>query len=62
MKAAESIAADRGCSVAQVAVAWFSSFDFNVFPVVTVSSDKRMKEIVEASDIKLTEEDIRRLK
>ncbi|MCR5592001.1 MAG: aldo/keto reductase [Lachnospiraceae bacterium] len=61
LKAAEDIAKKRGCTVAQVALSWLWSHDFDVFPVATISSEKRMQENIDAIELALTSEELERL-
>lgn len=51
----EKIAKDKGCSVAQVSLAWIMQQKFEVFPIVTISDVKRIAENVDAVGIKLSE-------
>ena len=62
LRAAESIAEERGRTVAQIAVSWCMSHDFTVFPIATVSSGKRMLENIEAADTVLDKADMDRLR
>ena len=61
LKTAEDIARSRDCSVAQIAIAWCIGRRYRVLPTVTVSSEKRMRENIEALDIVLTGEELRAL-
>lgn len=54
----EKIAENKGCSVAQVTLAWIMQQPFDVFPIVTISDAKRIAENVKAVDIKLSESEL----
>lgn len=54
----EEIAKKRGCSVAQISLAWTMQQKFDVFPIVTISDVKRIAENVNAADIRLSEEEM----
>ncbi len=55
----EKIAKDKNCSVAQITLAWLLQQKFDVYPIITVSSNKRIIENVEALNVKLSEEEMR---
>ena len=57
----EELAAKKNCSVAQLAMAWIYHQPLNVFAVATMSSERRIRENIEALDIALTEEECRYL-
>ncbi|MCR5688355.1 MAG: aldo/keto reductase [Lachnospiraceae bacterium] len=61
LKSCEKIAKEKGCTVAQAAIAWLLAQDFAVMPVATMSSEKRMIENIGAFDVKLSAEDMKRL-
>ena len=54
----EKIAENKGCSVAQVALAWIMQQPFDAFPIVTISDAKRIAENVKAVDVKLSESEL----
>lgn len=54
----EKIAEGRGCTVSQVVLAWILQQKLDVFPIITISSKKRISENVKALDIQLTQEEI----
>lgn len=54
----EKIAENKGCSVAQVTLAWIMQQPFKVFPIVTISDVKRIAENVKAVDIQLSDFEI----
>ncbi|NKB21657.1 MAG: aldo/keto reductase [Alphaproteobacteria bacterium] len=57
----ESVAADRGTTAAQIAIAWVLAQDDSVFPIPGCKSRKHLDENLDAVDIELTSEDIVRL-
>ncbi len=57
----EEMAEKKGCSVAQIAMAWIYNQTQNTFAVATMSSQKRIKENIEALEMELTEEECRYL-
>ena len=61
LKVAEDIAKQKGCGVAAIAIAWCMAHGFPVFPIVTVSSEDRIKKNLESLDISLSDEDVARL-
>ena len=56
MKRVEEVANKKGVSMAAVATAWVLSK--GVWPIVGMSSEKRIKENIEALKVKLTEEEV----
>lgn len=57
----EKLAESKGCSVAQLSLAWIIGQKFNAFPIVTISDEKRISENVEAVDIRLSEKEMEML-
>ena len=53
----EKIAAEKGVTVAQIALTWMLSGPINVFPIISASSPARIKENAAAADIKLPEQE-----
>ena len=51
------LAKKKGCTVAQLAIAWSLKSEMNVFPIVGASKVKTLRSSVEALDISLTEEE-----
>ncbi len=62
LRNAENIASNKECTVAQVALAWLRSHEFQVFPIATMSSDKRIKENIEGLSVNLSDLDLMGLK
>lgn len=56
----EAVAKEKGVSMAAVATAWCLSKK-GVNPIVGISSKERIDQAVEASKLKLSEEEIKRL-
>ncbi len=57
----EELAEKKGCTVAQIAMAWLYAQPLNTFAIVTMSSPARIQENIEALSLKLTEEECRYL-
>ena len=57
----EELAAQKGCSVAQIAMAWVYSQPMNTFAIATMSSPARIQENIAALNLKLTEDECRYL-
>ena len=57
----EELAAQKGCTVAQIAMAWLYAQPINTFAIVTMSSPARIQENIEALSLNLTEEECRYL-
>lgn len=57
----EELAAQKGYSVAQIAMAWLYHQPVNTFAVATMSSPRRIQENLEALEIRLTDEECRYL-
>ena len=58
---AEKIATEKGCTVAQLSLAWLLQQEFDVYPIVSISKPERIEDNVKAIDIKLTKEEIEML-
>lgn len=58
LRRAEEIADAKGCSVSQLALAWFYQNDLNVFATVSAISVDYMQQNIAALEIKLSEEEI----
>lgn len=54
----EELASAKGCSVAQIAIAWLFQQNINIFPVVSAGKPERMLSNIEACNLLLTEEEI----
>jgi aryl-alcohol dehydrogenase-like predicted oxidoreductase len=57
----EAIAEEKGCTLAQLALAWVLAQGEHVVPIVGTKRRKYLEENVAALELKLTSEDIRRL-
>ena len=57
----EEIAKEKGCKPAQLALAWVIAQDENIVPIPGTKRRKYLEENVAALDVKLTEEDLRRI-
>lgn len=57
----EALAAEKGCSVAQLAMAWIYNQPMQALAVVSTKSEARMQENIDALRISLTEEELRYL-
>jgi aryl-alcohol dehydrogenase-like predicted oxidoreductase len=57
----EEIAAEKGCKPSQLALAWVLARDKNIVPIPGTKRRKYLEENVAAIDVKLTEEDLRRI-
>ena len=57
----EELAEKKGCSVAQIAMAWLYCQPLNTFAIVTMSSPTRIRENIAALSLKLTEAECRYL-
>lgn len=57
----EELAAEKGCSVAQIAMSYIFSNGMNLFAVVSTGKQSRMKENIRAANCLLTEEEVRYL-
>ena len=61
LKRCEELAREKGCTVAQIAMAWLYHQPLNTFAVATMSSPRRIRENVEALALPLTEAECRYL-
>jgi aryl-alcohol dehydrogenase-like predicted oxidoreductase len=57
----EEVAKDRGCSTAQLALAWVLAKGEHIVPIVGTKRRRYLEEDVAAADLKLTHDDIHRL-
>ncbi len=57
----EEIAREKGCKPSQLALAWVLAQDRNIVPIPGTKRRKYLEENVTAIDVKLTEEDLRRI-
>ncbi|MBR3018332.1 MAG: aldo/keto reductase [Clostridia bacterium] len=57
----EELAEEKGCSVAQIAMAWLYCQPVNTFAIVTMSSPARMRENIAALSMKLSAKECRYL-
>ncbi|KAG9079329.1 hypothetical protein FRC06_007817 [Ceratobasidium sp. 370] len=57
----EEIAKARNISMAQVAIAWSLSKDYMTAPIIGTTSLQNLEDIIAGIDVKLTEEEIKRL-
>src|ERR1700693_5508672 len=57
----EEIAEEKGCKPAQLALAWVLAQDKNIVPIPGTKRRKYLEENVAAIDVKVTEEDLRRI-
>ena len=57
----EELAKEKGCSVAQIAMAWLYCQPLNTFAIVTMSSPARIRENIDALTLKLTADECRYL-
>ena len=55
----EELAKLKGCTVPQLAMAWILNQGLNVFAVCSLSSQKRIEQILPSLSIKLTEQESR---
>lgn len=53
----ETLAKEKNCTIAQIALAWMYEQELNVFPVVSASTKERMMENVESLAVKLSEDE-----
>lgn len=54
----ETIAAKKGVTVAQIAMAYIIDSKMNAFPIVRLSTKKRIREVAEVCDIDLSEDEM----
>jgi aryl-alcohol dehydrogenase-like predicted oxidoreductase len=57
----EEIAMEKGCQPSQLALAWVLAEDKNIVPIPGTKRRKYLEENVAAIDVKLTEQDLRRI-
>jgi aryl-alcohol dehydrogenase-like predicted oxidoreductase len=57
----EEIAKERGISMAQVACAWTLSKPYITAPIVGSTKLENLKDLIDAVNIKLTEDEIKRI-
>lgn len=57
----EELAAQKGCGIAQLAMAWLYRQPLNTFAIATMSSPKRIQENVDALSLELTDAECRYL-
>ena len=57
----EELAAQKHCSIAQLAMAWIYRQPLNTFAIATMSSPKRIRENVDALNLVLTDAECRYL-
>jgi aryl-alcohol dehydrogenase-like predicted oxidoreductase len=55
------IAAEKGCTPSQLALAWLLAQGDNIIPIPGTSSEKRLQENVAAASVKLNADDLRRI-
>ncbi len=58
LRRCEELAMEKGCAVSQIAMAWIYNQKLNTFAVVSTSKGERMRENIDALDMKLTEEEM----
>jgi aryl-alcohol dehydrogenase-like predicted oxidoreductase len=57
----EKIAKEKGCTPAQLALAWVLAQDHNIVPIPGTKRRKYLEDNVAAADVRLTPEDLRRI-
>ena len=57
----EEIAAEKGCTAAQLALAWVLAQGEDIVPIPGTTTVAHLEENVAALELELTEEDLRRL-
>jgi aryl-alcohol dehydrogenase-like predicted oxidoreductase len=57
----EQIAKEKGCKPSQLALAWVLAQDKNIVPIPGTKRRKYLEENVAALEVKLTNEDLRRI-
>ena len=55
----EELAEKHNCKMSQIALAWLVHQPLEIFPIVSPSSDKHMKEVIQALELSLTQEECR---
>lgn len=58
LKRAEIMAEQKGCTVPQIALAWLLNQKLNLFPIVTPTGEKHVKEVVDSLKIVLNEQEM----
>ena len=58
LRRCEELAAEKGCSVSQIAMAWIFRQKLNTFAVVSTSKPERMQENIAAMELELTADEI----
>lgn len=58
LRRCELLAAKKGCSVSQIAMAWIFKHNLNVFAAVATSKPSRMQENIDALNIDLVDEEV----
>ncbi len=58
LKRCEELAAEKGCSVSQIAMAWLFRQKLNTFAVVSTSKARRMQENIKAMELELTRSEL----
>ena len=61
LKRAEQLAAEKGCTVAQIALAWLLAQPVDTYPIVSMSTPDRIASNIKACDIELSAEEVKRL-
>ena len=61
LRRCEQLAAEKGVTVSQIALAWTFHQGLNLFAIVSTSSDRRMRENIAALELPLTDEECRYL-
>ncbi|MCR5108128.1 MAG: aldo/keto reductase [Lachnospiraceae bacterium] len=59
LRRAEELAEKKGATVSKIAIAWCLNQSLNVFPIMSCSTAERIKENCDASDVVLTEEEMK---
>lgn len=57
LRRCEALAAAKGCTVAQIAMAWIYCQNVNTFAIVNTSSPQRMQQNIDAVSLELTQEE-----
>jgi aryl-alcohol dehydrogenase-like predicted oxidoreductase len=59
LRRAETLAAEKGCAVSAVAIAWLLHSPLDVHPIISPGSVRHLDQALEALDVALTEREIR---
>ncbi|MCD8307498.1 MAG: aldo/keto reductase [Clostridia bacterium] len=59
LKRSEQLAAEKGCSVSQIAMAWIYAQPMNTFAVVSTSKPSRMQQNIDALNIPLSPQEVK---